>query len=115
MESNLKYPVFITSFLLLIYCASGFYLPSYVEELSIIEPKTELIEKLESKIESADEDILRGLTRMMLDDLKTDLPKRNEVQYHTIGMYLGFNKILVGLLIFHFIALFGFYRAWRKK
>lgn len=116
MESNLKYPVIITSFLLIVYCASGhFLLPSYVEENSIIEPKTELIKKLESKLENADEETLRGVTKMMLADLKEDLPKRNLVQYHTIGMYSGFNKILLGLLIFHFIALFNLYLAWRKK
>ncbi len=52
---------------------------------------------------------------MMLADLKEDLPKRNEVQYHTIAMYSGFNKILAGLLMFHFIALFNLFLARRKK
>lgn len=106
--------VFFTSALLFIYCVSASLLPSYVKESTIMAPQTELIIKLETEIEKADEETLRNLTKMMLANLKAETSESNKIQHSTIEMYSSFDSILVGLLILHFASLIGYMKARGK-
>lgn len=112
---HLKYSVYITSFLLILYCIAGFYLPTYVKEQSFIEPNYELIKKLESKLELADEKTILEMARMMANDLRFTIPERNESIRQTSDLYLAFDKMLVPLLFLHFLSLYHLLGNRNKK
>lgn len=104
----------LSSILLVVYCAFGFYLPTLVKEIVIIPTDNTILKEVKSQIEHADSETLKRLTMMMLNDIESEKNQMTEVLDSMVDIYDSYNKILFGLLLMHFGFLLQFLSSKNK-
>ncbi|WP_462157741.1 hypothetical protein [Pseudoalteromonas sp. GB56] len=103
-----KWLVIISSLSLIGYSLFSLYLPMIVEDATTISVDHSILADVEANLDTADTDTLRSLTKIMLEDIKSEQYKNTEVLDATIEFYSAFDFILLWLLLIHFVLVFIF-------
>ncbi len=103
-----RFLTIISSLSLVAYCVFSLYLPSIIKESTSVPVDYSILEEVEANLDSSDEETLRQLTKMMINNLRSDQNNRNEVLDSTIEVYLTYDYILIWLLLIHLVLVSGF-------
>lgn len=103
-----KWLTIISSLSLIGYCLFSLYLPTIVKDATTAPINFSILADVEANLDSTDVDTLRKLTKMILEDIKSEQYKNTEVLDSTIELYMSYDFILFWLLLIHLALLSGF-------
>jgi len=79
-----------------------------VKDATTIPVNFSKLAEVEASLDSTDKETLIKLTKMMLEDIKSEQYKNTDVLDSTIEFYSSYDFILFGLLLFHLALVFEF-------
>ena len=103
-----KWLILISSLSLVGYSLFSLYLPTMVKDATTIPIDYSKLAEVEASLSSADSETLVNLTKMMLEDIKSERYRNTDVLDSIIESYSSYDFILFGLLLTHLALVFGF-------
>ena len=103
-----KWLILISSLSLVGYSLFSLYLPTMVKDATTIPIDYSKLAEVEASLSSADSETLVNLTKMMLEDIKSERYRNTDVLDSIIEFYSSYDFILFGLLLTHLALVFGF-------
>ena len=108
-----KLLIIISSLFLIGYSLFALHLPTIVKDATTAPVNYSKLAEVEASLDSTDTDTLRSLTKMMLEDIKSEQFKNIEVLDSTIELYKSYDFILFWLLLIHLAVTFGY--VYKRK